>query len=133
MDTQSLTGKKVLYVEDDAFFADMMTEKLSAVGCKMSHAITGEQALEVLVKDRPDLIVLDIMLPGGMDGFAVLERIKQDEHSKDAPVVILSNLSSLEDVEKGMRLGAFKYLTKANVTPQEVVIALNEVLHALKL
>lgn len=133
MSESVLTGKKVLYIEDDGFFADIMSTKLGEKGCKMRLATTGAQALEELAKEVPDIAVLDLMLPGGMDGFAVLEKMKSDDRTKGVPVVILSNLDGLEDVEKGMKLGAFRYLTKSSVTPSQVVIDLEAALNALKL
>ena len=129
----TLSGKKVLYVEDDAFFADIMSTKLAEHGCTMALATTGDQAFTELEKSIPDLVVLDLMLPGGIDGFAVLEKMKANEAYKKIPVVILSNLDGLEDVEKGMQLGAFRYLTKSSVTPNEIVRDLEAALNALQL
>lgn len=63
-----------------------------------------------------------------MDGFAILEKIKADPDFKDIPVIILSNLSQPEDIEKGIRLGAFRYLTKALVTPTEIVESIESAL-----
>ncbi len=134
MDTiASLEGKKVLHIEDDAFFLDIMSSKLGEKGCHLISATSGELALELLLKELPDVIVLDLMLPGGVDGFAVLESIKGKSETKGIPVVILSNLDRLEDVERGMKLGAFRYLTKSSVSPSEVVKNLESALHALQL
>ena len=116
-----LSGKKILFVEDDVFFSDMISVKLNGVGCILFNVASGEQAISLLKKEKLDLIILDLMLPGDMDGFAILEKIKSDENLKNIPVVILSNLGRIEDIEKGMRLGAFRYLTKALVSPTEIV------------
>lgn len=116
-----LSGKKVLQIEDDLFFIDLIAAKLALSGCKVTPATDGETALAELKKSKPDIIILDLMLPGGMDGFAILEKIKSQPDSKDIPVLIVSNLSEAEDVERGIKLGAFKYLTKSQVTPAELV------------
>lgn len=128
-----LSGKKILFVEDDIFFADMISAKLSTMGCVLFSAGNGEQALAILEKERPDLIILDLLLPGKMDGFSILENIKNNSNFKDTPVVILSNLGRAEDIERGMRLGAFRYLTKALVSPSEIVENLGLALNAKKL
>lgn len=128
-----LSGKKILFVEDDIFFADMISAKLSTMKCVLFGAASGEQALATLEKERPDLIILDLLLPGKMDGFSILENIKNNSNFKDTPVVILSNLGRAEDIEKGMRLGAFRYLTKALVSPSEIVENLGLALNAKKI
>lgn len=128
-----LSGKKILFVEDDIFFADMISTKLSTMDCVLFNAGNGEQALAILEKERPDLIILDLLLPGKMDGFSILENIKNNSNFKDTPVVILSNLGRAEDIERGMKLGAFRYLTKALVSPSEIVENLGLALNAKKL
>lgn len=128
-----LKGKKILFVEDDIFFADMISAKLNTYECTLFNAGSGEQALEILKKEKPDLIILDLLLPGKVDGFGVLESVKDNPESKDTPVIILSNLGRAEDIERGMRLGAFRYLTKALVSPSEIVENLGLALNAKKL
>ncbi len=115
-----LAGKKVLLVEDDKFFTTLITKQLSNSKCVSSNVGTGDAAIEFLKTDIPDVILLDIMLPGSMDGFGVLKKIKEDEKYKNIPVIILSNLSSPTDIEKGMSLGAFRYLIKASMIPSEI-------------
>lgn len=117
---EALAGKKVLLVEDDNFFVDLVAQKLSA-HCTFDSVGTGEDAMAKLQKEVPDIVLLDIMLPGGMDGFAVLEKMKADENLKKIPVIILSNLSRPADIERGMKLGAFRYLVKASIVPSDIV------------
>ncbi len=127
MDTPSLLqGKKVLFVEDDTFFAEIMSLKLKGTGCEVYPITDGEHVFPALASQKPDVVILDIMLPGGMDGFAVLQKIKADPAYAHIPVIIMSNLSREEDMEKGMKSGAFRYMTKAHVTPKEVVSCLEE-------
>ncbi len=122
----SLEGKKILFVEDDEFFADIMTMKLKGSGCEVRHVADGDSVFPAISKEKPDVMILDIMLPGGMDGYAIIEKLKADPVNGKIPIIILSNLSREEDIEKGMKLGAFKYMTKAHVTPNDVVGSLQE-------
>ena len=120
-DDTKINGKKILLVEDDTFYANLISQKLAHAECHLSYVASGEDAIKQLEKEIPDVIVLDIILPGSMDGFAVLEKMRADDKFKNIPVIILSNLSRLQDIEKGMKLGAFRYLVKASVAPSEIV------------
>ncbi len=120
LNLEILKGKKILLVEDDKFFSKIIEGKLTKVGCEFSHALSGEESLKMIEKSAPDAIILDILLPGGIDGFEVLEKIKKVESLKKIPVIILSNLGQPTDIEKGMKLGAFRYLVKASVAPEDI-------------
>jgi len=120
-DKQDLKGKKVFIVEDDVFFANMISDKVIREGGVLIHAPTGEEAVAMVPQNVPDIVVLDLLLPGKIDGFKVLEILKADPALKDIPVIIVSNLSQPEDIDRGMRLGAFHYLVKASVTPAEII------------
>ena len=89
-------------------------------------ARTGEEALESVKKDKPDLMLLDILLPG-IDGFEVLKRVKEDPGTKHIVVIILSNLGQQRDIDKGTQLGAEKYIVKVSLTLSEVVQAVRDV------
>lgn len=121
-----LTGKKIMWVEDDKFLSDIIARKLSTFGCLLVHATDGEQALTLLETETPDLILLDILLPG-MDGFEILKRIKAGP-KKSTPVVLLSNLGQKADIDKGKALGAIRFLIKATVTLDEIVDEMKNVL-----
>lgn len=110
----------ILLIEDDPFLIDIYSTKLEASGFKVGVAKNGEEALTKLKEEKPDLVVLDIVLPH-LDGWEVLARIKENPENKDLKVVVLSNLGQKEEVEKGLKLGATKYLIKAHHTPTEVV------------
>lgn len=127
-----LKGRKILFVEDDQFFADIISMKLRGYECVVSNVPNAELTLASLKKEKPDLIILDLMLPGEMDGFGILEKLKADPNFRDIPVVILSNLGRAEDIEKGMRLGANKYLTKAHVTTSDVIDSLESALGSIQ-
>ena len=112
--------KNILIVEDDDFFRELIAKRLSSEGFEISEAVDGEQGIEKINAIKPDLIILDILLPG-IDGFEVLSKIKENSMVSSVPVIILSNLGQKEEVEKGMRLGATDYLIKAQVTSDEIV------------
>ncbi len=116
-------GKKivhVLIVEDDAFLANIYKTKFEMEGYKVSIAENGEAGLDDAQKKKPDIILLDILLPK-MDGFVVLEHLKSDKNVKDIPVILLTNLGQKDDVERGLELGAADYLIKAHFKPSETV------------
>lgn len=110
--------KKILLVEDDPFLIDIYTTKLKEENFEVVVADDGDKALEFVEKEKPDLVLLDIVLPN-KDGWEILKEIKAK--NKKIKVIILSNLGQKEEVEKGLNLGAEKYLIKSNFTPSEVV------------
>lgn len=109
-----------MIVEDDSFVMDIYATKLSHEGFEISEAINGLEALKKLSVERPDMILLDIIMPY-MNGLEFLEQVKKDDTLKDIPVILLSNLSQKEDIDKGMELGAVDYLIKSHFTPSEVM------------
>lgn len=115
-----MTGekKKVLVVEDDPLLTDLFAQKL-AKDFVFLHAPTGEMALDQVKKEAPDLVLLDILLPG-IDGFEVLRQIKADQATASTRVIILSNLGSPEDMKKGTELGAEKFIVKVSLSLSEV-------------
>jgi len=110
---------RVLFVEDDPSVAQMYKLKLELDGYQVEVAADGELAVELATANPPDIIFLDIRLPK-LDGLAVLEALRQDERTKAVPVVILSNYSERELVERGLRLGALEYLIKSQTTPAKL-------------
>ena len=119
-DTQ-IAGKKILLVEDDKFLSGLIGRGLIESRCVFKNALSGEDAISILEKEKPDAVILDLLLPGKVDGFGVLEKIRANHDLKDVPVIILSNLGSPEDIERGMRLGATNYLIKASIVPDEII------------
>lgn len=113
-------AKKVLIIEDDEFLRSLTVERLKKEGYGVQIAIDGESALSALKESKPDLILLDLLLPG-LPGFEVLEKIKQMDEVKSIPVIVFSNLGSKEDIEKARNLGANDFLMKANFTLDDVV------------
>lgn len=113
---------KVLIIEDDKFLSELIATKLDKEGFEVSLALDGENGLKKATDDKPDIILLDIMLPG-MDGFEVLENLSKGTNGKgpSIPVIILSNFGQEEKIERGLALGAKDYLVKANFTTGEIV------------
>jgi len=112
--------KKILIIEDDPFLREMITKKLGSEKYKPILAIDGEEGLKKTKEEKPDLILLDLILPG-IDGYEVLKKIKSDKKTSSIPVVILSNLGQREEIEKGKKMGATDFLVKAHFTPNDIV------------
>ncbi|KKQ77238.1 MAG: Two component transcriptional regulator, winged helix family [Parcubacteria group bacterium GW2011_GWC1_38_6] len=120
--------KKVLLVEDDPFLVDIYKNKLEESHYEVEAVGDGEKAIEKIKEIKPDVVLLDIILPS-MDGWEILRIIRNNPDTKDLKVIMLSNLGQKEEVEKGVDLGATKYLIKAHFTPSEVVKEINELLN----
>ena len=119
--------KKVLLVEDDPFLIDIYSQKFEKSEIELSLARSGAEAMEFLKNQKPDLMLLDVVLPH-LAGWEILEKIKKDPQMKDLRVIILSNLSQQAEVEKGLSLGAEKYMIKSQFTPAEIVATVEKML-----
>lgn len=119
----------ILLAEDDALLIRLYQKKLTHDGFEVRVATNGEEALAEVTKEKPDLILLDIMMPK-MNGMQVLEQLKKEEGTKHIPVIVLSNLSADVDAEKIMELGASAYLVKSDNPPDVVVAKVKEILAA---
>ncbi len=117
----------ILIIEDDKFLRELICRKLINEHFKTEEAIDGEEGLKKLQEIKPDLILLDLILPG-LDGFEVLSRIKDNPSTSSIPVLILSNLGQKDEIEKGLKLGAADFLVKAHFTPEEIIDKLKLVL-----
>jgi len=117
----------ILIVEDDSFISGLLQRKFAQENYGIFNATNAEAALEVLAKNKIDLILLDVILPG-TDGIAFLGSIKKDPACKDIPVIITSNLGQPEEIERGLQAGAFDYIVKANTAPAEIVEKVKSVL-----
>ena len=118
---------KILLIEDEEMLANMYETKFKNEGFNIRKALDGETGLKMAIEDKPDIILLDIIMPK-LDGFSVLKKIKENDKIKNVPVVLLTNLGQDEDIKKGQTLGAAGYLVKANLTPIEVVNKVKEYL-----
>lgn len=121
-------GKRILLIEDNEDLVNIVQYRLRRDGFQITSRFDGVSGLEEARALLPDLILLDIFLPR-MNGFEVLQHLKEDERTREIPVVMLTALSQEENVVKGFELGAADYLIKP-LRPQELVIRLNKILGA---
>ncbi len=114
-------SKKILIVEDDQFLRDICREKIKSFGYETDEALDGETALKKIIEGKPDLVLLDIVIPQ-LDGFEVLKKIRalEDEKVRRTPVFILSNLGQDNDKKRALDMGADDYLVKAHINPGEI-------------
>jgi DNA-binding response OmpR family regulator len=119
-------AKNILIIEDDSFLRGLLSKKLSSSGFDVSEAIDGDKGIKKTKEEKPDLILLDLLLPT-IDGFEVLSKIKQDPDTSSIPVIVLSNLGQKEDIDRCLELGATDYMIKAQFTPEEIIIKVKQV------
>lgn len=119
--------KKILLAEDEKMIADMYSTKFTLEGYEVVTARDGAEALAMAKSEKPDIILLDIIMPK-LDGFAALKSIREDAILKSTPVILLTNLGQEDDIKKGKQLGADDYFVKANHSPQEIVEKVKTVL-----
>ncbi|MSR68291.1 response regulator [Candidatus Saccharibacteria bacterium] len=119
---------KILLVEDDISLRDVYFARLQADGYDLSVASNGEEALAMAVRVRPDLIVLDVMMPR-ISGFDVLDMIRTTPDLAHTKVIMMTALGSTTDRERGERLGVDKYLVKSQVTLEDVVLNIKKILN----
>jgi DNA-binding response OmpR family regulator len=113
---------RLLLVDDDDALAEMYALQLTASGFAVTTAHSGKEALELVVAEMPDLIYLDLGLPG-MSGLEVLERLRKAPRTAEVPVVILTNFSEPEMIQRGRELGAQDYLIKVDTPPAALAAA----------
>ncbi len=119
--------KKVVLVEDDSLMSGILATHLIGDGFTVISVTDGAKAFERIQVEQPDIVLLDIILPG-IGGFDILQKLKQDESTKAIPVLILSNLGSKEEMKRGIDLGAVGYLIKASTMVEEIVANMKNVL-----
>ncbi|HKZ34845.1 MAG TPA: response regulator [Patescibacteria group bacterium] len=112
--------KKILVVEDDFFIRDLYEKQLQLSGFLVVGASDGEQGVEKTKQEKPDLVLLDIMLPK-MNGLDVLKNIKSNPEIKETRIILLTNLGQESVIKEGFALGAEGYLVKSAYTPSQVV------------
>jgi DNA-binding response OmpR family regulator len=119
--------KKILIVEDDQFISEMYLAKLKSEGFETILAMDGQEGIDKTKEIKPDLVLLDIVLPK-KDGFEVLNAIKEDPETKNIKVALWTNLGQPEDIQKGLESNADAYLIKAHSTPSQIVAKVKEIL-----
>lgn len=111
---------KILIIEDEAALLYALKAELSQDGFMVLEADNGEKGLSILEQEKPDLLVLDLLLPG-IDGFEILRRVRNKPEIQDIPVIVLTNLGDQGSVEKAKKLGAKDYLIKTDYSLEKVV------------
>ena len=122
-----IQSKKILLVEDEPRLSNLLRQRLEKEGFQVALAYDGSEAIKFLKQEKPDLILLDIILPK-LSGFEVMETMKSDPTLQSAPVVVVSNLGQAEDVERGQNLGAVGYFVKAQLSIEDLVSKIKEFL-----
>jgi len=112
--------KTILFIEDESALQKTFGEILKQEGYEMISALDGETGLRLAKSEKPDLILLDLILPK-MHGFDVLKKIKEDKEIKHIPIIVLTNLEDIKDVDRAIGLGATTYLVKAQYSLEEIV------------
>ena len=112
--------KKILLVEDEEIMISLLQKKLTKEGYEVSVARDGEEGLKAMREVRPDLVLLDIIMPK-MGGFEVMEEMGKDKNLKDIPVIVISNSGQPVELDKAQKLGAKDWLIKTEFDPQEVI------------
>jgi two-component system alkaline phosphatase synthesis response regulator PhoP len=120
--------KKILFIEDERALHKSLKEILEIENIELVSAFDGEEGLKKVQEDRPDLILLDLILPK-IHGFDVLKKIKENKELQNIPLVILTNLEDINEVEKALELGATTYLAKSSYTLMEIVKKIKEILN----
>ncbi len=119
----------ILIIEDEGLLSRMYSKKLEKDGYQCITAENGEKGIQIAEEKNPDLILCDVMMPV-KDGISALEELKENEETKNIPVIMLSNLSDEEYIDKALEVGAVSYLVKNKLIPADVVKKIKEVLTA---
>lgn len=120
-------GKKILIVDDDKFLLDIYSLKFKSKGYEVDTAFGGEEAIKKLRDNKPDILLLDIVMPG-MDGIETLQKIKDEKLEDGITRIVLSNQSQQTDIDKATALGVDGYIIKASCTPSEVLSKVEEII-----
>lgn len=122
-----MSKKTILIVEDEKGMREALRDSFEGADYEVEVAADGEEALDKITKVKADVVLLDIILPK-KDGFEVLEEMKKMEKVKDIPVVLCTNLSQSEDIQRALDAGATTYLVKANYSLPEIIDKVEKVL-----
>lgn len=118
---------KILIVEDDAIMQKIYNKKFQIEGFEVQTAADGEEGLNKIKSFMPDFVLMDVMLPK-MNGIQALEKAKADPVTAQIPILVLSNLSTIDDSQTAIQKGAVGYMIKSDVTPSQVVAKVKEIL-----
>ena len=119
--------RNILIIEDDDFFRELIRRKLTIKDFNLMEAINGEVGIELMKDKKPDLVLLDLLLPN-MDGFEALIKIKAEPAIASIPVIVLSNLGQKEDIDRALKIGASDYLIKSQFDIDQVIDKITSIL-----
>jgi two-component system, OmpR family, alkaline phosphatase synthesis response regulator PhoP len=119
---------KVVIVEDDPMISEIYSKKFSDVGFDVSAVTSGEQVLDLALAEKVDVILLDLIMPK-MDGFEVIRKLRDGMYDPNIKIIVTSNLSSHEDQDKAMKLGANGFVAKSDYSPSELVIQVKRLIN----
>jgi len=119
--------KKIIFIEDESALQETFKNLLRKEGYEIIPAMDGESGLKLAKEKKPDLILLDLILPK-LHGFEVLKELKKDSGTKEIPIIVLTNLENLEYVERALELGATTYLVKTQYSLEEVLEKIKKIL-----
>lgn len=122
-----MKSKKILVVDDDQFLVEVLIEKLASAGFSSKGLYSGQEALEEVERSIPDLIILDLIMPG-MNGLEVLQKLKSSEKTKDIPVLVLTHLADSEVISQIKEGGGSGYLVKDNQNTDEIIEAIKNII-----
>ena len=116
---------KILIVEDEAFLSQALVDKMKKAGFEVDSAVDGEQGLEKIKSFKPNLVLLDLLMPK-KNGHDVLKEVKKSDELKDIPVIILSNFGDKVEIKKAMDEGARDYFVKASLKLEDLIVRVKE-------
>lgn len=119
--------KKILFIEDEGALQKIVKTILESNGYGFLSAMDGEVGISLAKSEKPDLILLDLILPK-VNGFEVLEALLSDEGTKNIPIIVLTNLEGSADIEKALSLGARTYLVKSNYSLDDILSKVKSIL-----
>lgn len=119
--------KRILFIEDEAALQKTFGDILKSEGFEVISALDGETGLNLAKEEKPDLVLLDLILPK-IHGLDVLKEIKQNENTKNIPVIVLTNVESIEKIDKALELGATTYLLKSDYSLEDVIAKVKKAL-----
>lgn len=119
--------KKIVIIEDEVILRETLHDFLEKENFEVNSAADGEAGVELVMRKIPDLVLLDIILPK-KNGYEVITELRENQTTKDVPIILLTNLGSIRDIEKALALGATTYLVKADYQLKEIVEKIKGVL-----
>lgn len=119
--------KRILFIEDEAALQKTFGDILKSEGFEVISALDGETGLNLVKKEKPDLVLLDLILPK-IHGLDLLKEMKQNENTKNIPVIVLTNVESIEEIDKALELGATTYLVKSDYSLEDVIAKVKKAL-----